>query len=203
MTKFENVSFSYGEKPIIVDWTFSIPETGVTCLFGPSGCGKTTVFRLLCGLEAVSSGQIVDGPKCPAVVFQEDRLLPWISVLENVLLGISDNPTKEDQVEAQAMLESVGLGDMANAYPEELSGGMSRRVALVRALLHKGDMLLLDEPFAGLEEDRIRNVAEMILKEAQRKPVMLITHKKEEAEWLHAHIVDLSGNPSFPHKKKI
>ncbi|MBP5303515.1 MAG: ABC transporter ATP-binding protein [Clostridia bacterium] len=179
---FSHVSFSYDQKPVIQDFSYEFQKTGVTCLFGPSGCGKTTLLRLMCGLEKPTKGFIQEAPANPSVVFQEDRLLPWKTAKQNVdLVG----------TESEKWLQLVGLKDSLSQYPAELSGGMCRRVALARALAAPSDILLLDEPFTGLEEERIQEIVAILLEYAKEKPVILITHKMEEATMLNATIVNL------------
>ena len=187
--EFRNVSFSYKEKDIIRNWSFTIPKTGVLCFFGPSGCGKTTIFRLLCGLEKPSKGQMVNLPKKFSVVFQEDRLLPWKTVAENIEITGQN---------AESVLKLVGLSDVSDEPISSLSGGMARRVAIARAIGYPGDILLLDEPFTGIEEEKIDILAEYILHLAKSIPVLLITHKEEEAKRLNAMTINLSEIDAFP-----
>lgn len=180
--RFQNVSFSYGEKKALKDFSYDFPEKGIVCLFGPSGCGKTTVFRLICGLETPQQGSIENLPQMPSVVFQEDRLLPWKTVKENIkIAGLHED----------MWLEMVGLKEAEDQYPKELSGGMQRRVALARAFSAEYDVLLLDEPFTGLEEERILDLAKIIKEIAKEKLVLMITHKIEEAQLCEATIIHL------------
>ena len=144
------ITKTFGENVVLRDFSAVVPLEGVTVLRGPSGVGKTTLFRLLLGLEQPDSGEIrgMQGRK-PAVVFQEDRLIPWASALENVSF-VSNEQTAEE------CLRMLGLGDSLHLLPRELSGGMQRRVALARALAFHGDILFLDEPFTGLDEENKR-----------------------------------------------
>ena len=151
-----------------------LPLEGVTVLRGASGAGKTTLFRLLLGLEKLDIGEVTGMlGKRPAVMFQEDRLLPWATALENVSLV-------SDAARAEAALSRLGLCDNLCQLPGELSGGMRRRVALARALAYGGDILFLDEPFTGLDEENKRIAACAILEE--QVPVFVITHDDSEAE---------------------
>lgn len=167
------VTKTFGEHTILRDFSANLPLEGVTVLRGPSGVGKTTLFRLLLGLERPDSGEIfgMQGRK-PAVVFQEDRLLPWASALENVAL-VSNAELAEET------LNALSLGDSLNQPPRELSGGMRRRVAIARALAYRGDILFLDEPFTGLDDENKRVVTNAVLR--QRIPVFVITHEEDEA----------------------
>ena len=172
--RITNVSKHYGAHAVFSRFSAELPLAGVTVLRGASGAGKTTLFRLLLGLEQPDAGEItgMQGKK-PAVVFQEDRLLPWATALENVSLV-------SDAARAEAALSRLGLCDNINQLPSELSGGMRRRVALARALAYGGDLLFLDEPFTGLDEENKCIAARAILDE--QVPVFVITHDDAEAE---------------------
>lgn len=189
--KLNRLFFAYGEKPILFNVSLDLPKTGVTCLTGKSGCGKTTLLRLLCGLETPQAGEMTDRPSRPAVVFQEDRLLPWETALENVALPLGNAP--DAKTRAKKALDAVGLSEEEQArLPKALSGGQQRRVALARALaLPDADALLLDEPFTGLDEDRVEAVAALLREAAKDKPVLVITHDSEDAKRLDATLLHL------------
>jgi len=167
---------AYGGHVVFHDFSVDIPLEGITVLHGASGAGKTTLFRLLLGLEQPDSGEIsgMSGRK-PAVVFQEDRLLPWRNALKNVSIVSSEKA-------AERALERLGLGGSLHLLPRELSGGMRRRVALARALAYGGDILFLDEPFTGLDEENKRAAAREILD--SKLPALVITHEEDEARLL-------------------
>ncbi len=186
MIRFNNVSFSYGEKAVLNDFSLEINKGDRICLFGDSGCGKTTVLRLILGLEKPQNGKInsENGLK-PAVVFQEDRLLPFKSVLENIsVLGANEKI-------ATKMLSALGLSEVENLKPSELSGGMSRRVAIARALSLDFDFLILDEPFTGLDSDNINTATKLINEVLGDRPLILVTHSKTEAEALNCEIKEM------------
>ena len=170
----KNLSKTFGGHQVLKNFSAEIPLCGVTVIRGASGAGKTTLFRLLLGLEKPDAGEIrgMQGRK-PAVVFQEDRLLPWATALENAALG-------SDEARAKDALTRLGLGENLCQLPRELSGGMKRRVAIARALAYGGDILFLDEPFTGLDEDNKRIAAQAMLE--ANVPILVITHDDVEAE---------------------
>ncbi len=187
--RLNEVSFAYDTTPVLDRVSLTLPNNGVVCLWGPSGCGKTTLLRLLAGLEKPDAG-VIEGGGRVSMVFQEDRLLPWLSTLENVTI------TGADGASAEAMLQKLGLTqEEMGALPRQLSGGQQRRVALARALAAESDLLLLDEPFNGLDEDTWQNVVPLIADYAVSRPVVLVTHIRQQAGALKAQMVPLIGTP--------
>lgn len=187
--RMNGVSFAYGDTPVLQNVSWELPDSGVVCLWGPSGCGKTTLLRLLASLEKPLTGS-VEGVGRVSMVFQEDRLLPWFTALENVTV------TGADEVEARKQLLALGLTEEeTDTLPRNLSGGQQRRVALARALAADSDLLLLDEPFNGLDEDTWQNVVPLVTAYAATRPVVLVTHIREQAEALNAQMVPLGGTP--------
>ena len=182
----DNISFAYPDKTVLSNLSLTVPDRGVTCLFGPSGCGKTTLLRLRLGLEAPQNGEIRGDRSLPAVVFQEDRLLPWKTVLENVAL------TAKSIDHAKDTLRTVGLEDTVfSQFPRALSGGMQRRVAIARALATESRWLALDEPFNGIDAQNREGIAARIRAYALDRPVVLVTHHPEEIELLDATVITL------------
>ena len=183
---------SYEGHPVLEQLCLELPEKGTVCLFGPSGCGKTTLFNCIAGLEKLDSGAILgmEGRRV-AYMFQEDRLLPWINARENVEVVLRH----ADEKQAQKWLEAVGLGEDGDKRPSELSGGMRQRVALARALAFGGDVILLDEPFRALDpKTRLR--METLVQEHSREALkLLVTHDREEAQFLADQILYLEGPP--------
>jgi ABC-type nitrate/sulfonate/bicarbonate transport system ATPase subunit len=186
MIGLKNVTFSYGTDPVLQAFSLELQQGEKVCLFGPSGCGKTTVLHLLAGALHPQKGEVYTLPT--AMVFQEDRLLPWMTVLENVAVVLDDDEAQET---ASFWLEAVGLSDVKNELPKALSGGMRRRVAIARALAKGGDLLLLDEPFSGLDADNRQRCAELIRKRFDSATVVLVTHLEEEANLLDAKVVKM------------
>lgn len=184
-----NISFSYGDKTVISDLSFSLPAGKHIAVMGESGRGKTTLMRLLLGFITPSSGEIVrESSERPAAVFQEDRLLPWYTALKNVEIV-------SPAADAKKLLEDMELSGSLDKLPKELSGGMQRRVAIARALAYGGSPLLLDEPFKGLDPEMRGRIAEKILEYSFDSAILLITHDEREAELLKCEeIIRLTCN---------
>lgn len=180
MLNIENLSFSYGDKIIIKDFSLEIPEKGVFAIMGPSGCGKSTLFSLISGLLKPDSGSIKCHAQKIAFAFQDARLMPWMTAAENVNFVLGGK--KNTVVKAISALEEVGLGEDADKYPDELSGGMQKRVSLARAFVTDADFFLLDEPFTGLDSERKRNIITKVKEIGKKSSVLLITHDIYDAE---------------------
>lgn len=178
-----HLSKSFGEHTVLKDFSANIPTGQVTLLTAPSGKGKTTLLRILMGLETADSGEISDfnGLKQSAV-FQEDRLCENLSALSNMKLA---SPQLQNETIEEA-LTKVGLAEYAHCTISEFSGGMKRRVAILRALLADYDILFLDEPFKGLDAETKTLVISDVKQRSQGKTVILVTHDPTEAEILGA-----------------
>lgn len=190
MLKFEGVDFAYGGKAVLKNFGFSAKENARTCVLGPSGCGKTTLFSLGAGLLEPSAGEITqfEGSR-PSFIFQEDRLLPWLTAKENLTaLGI-------DRGRAEEFLRRVGLSDAGEKYPEELSGGMKRRLAIARALAFGGDAFFFDEPLRGLDIKTSGEILSLLGSEISGRSALIITHSPAEAFALGDWITVVSGPP--------
>ncbi|MDD3692738.1 MAG: ATP-binding cassette domain-containing protein [Oscillospiraceae bacterium] len=194
--EFVNVDFSYNANMKILDkFCLKLPDQGAVCLFGPSGCGKTTLLRLIAGLERPHQGKITGIDKLKtAFVFQENRLLDWHTALENVAV-VNKGPHAR-QIAAK-WLERVGLGGEELKKPRELSGGMKRRVAIARALAANADILLLDEPFVGLDEKLVLSISHQILKAYAGKLLVFVTHSAKQVEIFSPLILNLDGSPLY------
>lgn len=186
MIQLQNVSFYYGDKPVLQNLSLALPDGSKTALMGRSGAGKTTLLSLMAGLLAPTGGSVTGIPDCGvAMVFQQDRLLPWYTVLQNLQIAVPHVPAKE----AAALLEALGLAGCSNKLPAELSGGMARRVALARALLSNSPLLLLDEPFSALDVDTKQTVARVIAPRLTRRTLVAVVHDEGDAALLGAQIL--------------
>lgn len=189
MIELSHLSFSYGERTVLSDFSLTLPDRGITALQGPSGCGKTTLLRLLAGLECPQGGTISGVvPGTGAILFQENRLLPWRTVGQH----ITDVLPKGRQGESERWLELVELVGEEATLPAALSGGMGRRLALARCLALGGSLCLLDEPFAGVDPERARRILERI--RALGTPVVLTSHQAPVLE-LADRVIALDGPP--------
>ena len=183
----KNIYAGYHNKPVLTDFSIALPRAGVYALSGPSGCGKTTLLRVLAGLLLPASGEIAGlKEKRISFVFQEDRLLPWRTAEENVLLALPDRVAHPRTIAAH-WLSCMELSDAKKMYPGALSGGMQRRVAIARACAYGGDVLLLDEPFQGLDEALRARIAPYIL--AAAPLIVLVTHDAEDAQLFGATVL--------------
>ena len=170
--RVQDLCLSYGEKVVLDHFSLELPCCGVTALTGPSGCGKTTLLRVLGGLARPSSGQVTGiRPQRTAFLFQENRLLPWRTVLQN----IQDVLPRERRGEAAGYLAFAELEGEGSAYPSSLSGGMARRLALARCAALGGDLLLLDEPFSGVDGERAARMLQRLRQ--MGTPVLLVSHE--------------------------
>lgn len=185
-------------EPVISDLNMMLHSGEFVCLVGPSGCGKTTLLNMLAGLDRNFHGEIRFGiqttPPTIGYVFQNPRLLPWRTVKENLILALPPDQS-EDLIDA--LLEAMSLTAMADTYPEHLSLGMSRRVAIIRAFCVNPDLLLMDEPFVSLDPPTARQVRTLLLQLWQQKPhtVLFVTHDLREAITLADRLIFLSKSP--------
>lgn len=185
--EIKNVFKSYGDKKVLTGFSAKIKAGETVALTGPSGCGKTTLLRLIAGTEKPDAGEIAGVPGRIACVFQEDRLLPGFSVKQNLRFVTGRGAEKE----TEEILSELGLGGEFLKKAEELSGGMQRRVAIARALLYDGELVLLDEPFKGLDEKTKLSVMETVKKRTAGKTVILVTHDLSEADFFSARRIEL------------
>ncbi len=197
---FENVSHSFGDLRAVDRLTLSVASGELVCLLGPSGCGKTTALRLAAGLERLQSGRILIGGELVAdgwtqrppeerdvgLVFQDFALFPHLRVIDNVMFGLRRTSRPARRARALEALDRVGMVDYAHAYPHTLSGGQQQRVALARALAPQPRVMLLDEPFSGLDvglRNQVRDETMHLLR-GSGTASLLVTHDPEEAMFM-------------------
>lgn len=186
--KAERISKSFGGQAVLDKISATIPDSEATVIFGASGRGKTTLLRLLMGLETPDGGRISGVPKHIAAVFQEDRLPMNFTPVVCAKMTAAPGASRE---EICAHLREVGLNDCLDKPVRELSGGMRRRVAIVRAVLARADALFFDEPFTGLDADTKRGVIDYIKKHTAGKTLVVVSHSPEDAELLNANRIEL------------
>ncbi len=166
---------AYDKNEVIKDYDLVIPEGDVHYITGPSGSGKTTLLRLIAGLEKPDSGSIEGVPERIGMVFQEDRLVETLSAVENVYLVLSRKDADRKIIKEHLLM--VGLSeDQLDDPVSTFSGGMKRRVAVVRAMMSDSELLLLDEPFSGLDEDTKTLVTDYIMKQKKGRTLVIATH---------------------------
>jgi len=194
------VSHAYGGTQILDNISVTVPAGELVCLLGPSGCGKTTLLRIAAGLERLQQGSVFIGDKVVAepglhvppedrkigLMFQDYALFPHLSVLDNVMFGLTGRDSEASRARAHEMLGQVGMLEHAESYPHTLSGGQQQRVALARALAPAPELLLLDEPFSGLDTALRAQIREETLSVLKQSGVatMMVTHDAEEAMFM-------------------
>jgi NitT/TauT family transport system ATP-binding protein len=203
--EFAGVSKKY-QRLIIDNLNFAVAKGEFLSIIGPSGCGKSTVLKLISGLATATSGSILVDGMTPenaretiSFIFQDPTLLPWRTVRANAVLGLELErmPKEKREIRVDSLLELVGLSHMSRAYPRELSGGMKMRLSIARALVTGPRLLLMDEPFAALDEmTRDRLNEELLRLYAEQKwTVLFVTHSVAEAVFLSTRIVILAAHP--------
>ena len=186
--KIRNLCKSYADQQILKNFSADIADQGASVFWGYSGVGKTTLLHILLGLINPDSGTITGlEHKKIAAVFQENRLLPWFTALENVSLVLP----KADKNLAKEQLIALGLAEALDKKVSELSGGMQRRVALARALAIKPDLLLLDEPFSGLDDNLHEEILNLLKDYCLTNAIILVSHDPNDITFLQAKIYDL------------
>ena len=196
-----DVEVRYGARAALGPFSLSLSEGEIVALVGPSGCGKSTALRLLAGLEEPGGGVVsrTPGRGETSVVFQAPTLMPWATAAANVALPLelSGVPKSEAEIRAREALTRVGLGAAADLKPAQLSGGMAMRVSLARALVTRPKLLLLDEPFAALDEITRRRLADDVLQlwTDTRPAIVFVTHNVEEAVYMASRVVVMTSGP--------
>ncbi len=196
-----------GGVPALEDISMSVGVGRFVVIVGPSGCGKTSLLMMLAGLRAQSEGKVLcygrpipdPDPQRVGVIFQEASLFPWLSALDNIEfpLSLRGAPREERRRRAEAMLTLVGLDGFGARYPHELSGGMKQRVSIARGLVQDPPVLLMDEPFAALDEQTRMTMGHELLRiwNTTRKTVVFVTHSLTEAVYLADEVLVMSARP--------
>jgi sulfonate transport system ATP-binding protein len=188
----------------------TVNRSEIISLIGTSGCGKSTILRIIAGLSFPSSGtvriddQIITKPHPEiSIIFQESRLMPWMTVWENIQFGLQHLPKTQRNLLTGEIIEKVGLTQFAKALPKELSGGMAQRVAIARALVTNPSILLLDEPFSALDAFTRLSLQDHLLQiwEYDHPTMILVTHDVEEAVMLSDRVIVMRGNPGRIHQE--
>ena len=191
MLELQNLEYEILRDKVVRDFSLKVGAGEVVTLFGASGCGKTTILRLISGLIDPRKGKIINKFNKTTYLFPENRLLEWKNALKNVLL-VMDEPDEKAVLELFARL---GLTEKdALKYPDELSGGMRQRVAFVRAIVTKPDLLLMDEPFSGLDYDMNEILIDIVTRRVEEgMSVVLVTHDRMEAARMSSKICFLAS----------
>ncbi len=214
--ELKNVSRGFGEEwareEVIENFDLSVSAGSLTVIVGPSGCGKSTLVNLVAGFDFPESGQIlingnpITGPgNDRMVVFQETALMPWLTSYQNVIFGPKlRGEMRDEEIEKEAIeiLEKVGLGEFKDKFPLQLSGGMQRRAELARAMINNPLLMIMDEPFRGLDAMSRELMQEFFVRlfEDNRRTNLFVTSEIEEAIFLADHLVVLSNRPTSVRK---
>ena len=198
MITLEHVAQSYGKTAILADVSMQVKRGEIICLYGPSGCGKTTIIDLISGLLKPNAGYVRVNTCRVGYAFQDDRLVPWLTVEDNLLLSLSGY---FNRIEAKDLtrqwLEVLELTAARNAKPSALSGGMKRRLNLARSLAIEPDLLLLDEPFAFLDKRAVKIIQNKILElhRDRSTTIILVSHVPDHAAALEPQLIKIKGTP--------
>jgi ABC-type spermidine/putrescine transport systems, ATPase components len=207
----KNISFSYKDKVIFDNYNFVMNKEEIIAMIGPSGCGKSTLLKIINGLETDYSGDVLlDGVNVNNIpvnkrdivlMFQDNLLFPHMTIFENIefSLKMEKYPKHEIKKMVEEVAKDIHLQDKLNKYPKELSGGQQRRVALARAVISKPKLLLLDEPFTGLDKEiklEIMNLVK-IIREKYNTSIIFVTHDLSEAEYLKAKYIEFKKEESL------
>ena len=207
----KNISFSYKDKVIFDNYNFVMNKEEIIAIIGPSGCGKSTLLKIINGLETEYSGDVllngINVNNIPVntrdivLMFQDNLLFPHMTIFENIefSLKMKKYPKHEIKKMVEEVARDIHLEDKLNKYPKELSGGQKRRVALARAVISKPKLLLLDEPFTGLDKEiklEIMNLVK-IIREKYDTSIVFVTHDLSEAEYLEAKCIEFKKGESL------
>lgn len=207
----KNISFSYKDKMIFDNYNFVMNKEEIIAIIGPSGCGKSTLLKIINGLETEYSGDVllngINVNNIPVnkrdivLMFQDNLLFPHMTIFENIefSLKMKKYPKHEIKKMVEEVARDIHLEDKLNKYPKELSGGQQRRVALARVVISKPKLLLLDEPFTGLDKEiklEIMNLVK-IIREKYDTSIVFVTHDLSEAEYLEAKCIEFKKGESL------
>ena len=194
MLTLQGVRKKFGGLPVLDDIGFVVGDGEIVAVLGPSGCGKSTLLNIVAGFEREDGGTVDAGGARIGYVFQEDRLLPWRTLEENIALVRET----EDRGEVERLIALLGLEGFGSYYPDALSGGMRQRCSIARAYHYQCDLLLMDEPFKSLDHHLRVEMLELLMKvwRAKRTAILFTTHDLDEALAVAARIVVLSRRPA-------
>jgi len=184
--EIKNLYKKFGDKIIFNNFSVNIPDGKISFIMGESGSGKTTLLRILMGLDTDYRGEINGSPKKISCVFQEPRLLPALTVEENLKII-----EKSSSLSINQILDLVELSDDKNKYPSELSGGMKMRLALARALYYNGDLFIMDEPFSALDDEMKERILPEIFNLLNNKTVIIVSHNIEDADKYAENVIKI------------
>ena len=195
--QLKNLNKSFGDNKVLVNLNLNFEKNKITVVTGPSGCGKTTLLNIISGIEKPDSGEVILKDHSISFIFQEDRLIPDLTVYKNIEFVLKSTLTEQEvKPIIEKYLELVKLTEAKDKYPEQLSGGMKRRVAVARAFAYRSDLLIMDEPFKGLDDKLKKEIIDEFLRiyNQDKRTVILVTHDMDEAVFLGDTIIDLNCN---------
>ena len=187
MLKLDNITIAFGDHIVVKDLSYEFNEGETTAIMGASGSGKTTILNSIAGLLKVKKGNILNDHKKIGYIFQEPRLFPWMTALENV------KTVCDDEEKARYYLDMI-IPNAHSKYPHELSGGMKQRVSIARAMAYEPDLLLIDEPFKGLDETMSAQVKSIIYNYLNGRTALIVTHDRDDLDICH-NVLSVSGDP--------
>ena len=192
--QINGLSKSFGKKTVFTDFNYAFEDTGIYVIRGESGAGKTTLLRIIAGLDKEYSGSIQQSVPGVSVCFQEYRLFDNITALKNVTDVSFKSATEDDVRYVKSLFERLNLSASdANLYPRELSGGMKQRVAFIRAIAKRSPVLILDEPTKEVDPENAAIMRQIIKEEANKRLVIMVTHKTEDISDLQAQIIEIGA----------
>ncbi|MCD3349475.1 ATP-binding cassette domain-containing protein [Clostridium botulinum D/C] len=195
--KLANIHKKYGKYEVLKNLNIIFEKNTINVILGPSGCGKTTLLNIISGIEKQNSGEVLLIGDKISYIFQEDRLISWLNVYDNIAFVLKSTINKNhiDNI-IMKYLKLVKLEEYKYKFPSELSGGMKRRVSIARALAYKSEILLMDEPFKGLDSELKKDIIRKFLKtwKEDKETVILVTHDEEEAMFITDRIYYLRDN---------